>query len=117
MLRELQPLHATPETQVFTNTNGEPLEPNSFLRPWYACVRVLGIRQRGLYAMKDTYISTAMTAGVNTTWLEAQTGVRYETLRRHYGKWLWTEGADQLDRLARLAPGGGGARECATSLR
>jgi len=28
------------------------------------------------------YISTAMTAGVNTAWLEAQTGVRYETLKR-----------------------------------
>lgn len=25
-------------------------------------------------------------AGVNTVWLEAQTGVRYETMKRHYGK-------------------------------
>ena len=31
---------------------------------------------RGIYAMKDTYISTALTVGVNTAWLEAQTGVR-----------------------------------------
>jgi len=54
--------------------------------------------------MKDTYISTALTAGVNTAWLEAQTGVRYETLRRHYGKWLRTEGTDQLKKMARLAP-------------
>ena len=38
-----------------------------------------------MYATKDKYISTALTAGVNTSWLEAQTGVRYETLRRHYG--------------------------------
>jgi len=50
------------------------------------------------------YISTAMTAGVNTAWLEAQTGVRYETLKRDYGKWLRAEGADQLEKLARLAP-------------
>ena len=54
--------------------------------------------------MKDTYISTALTAGVNISWLEAQAGVRYETLKRHYGKWLRTEGADQLEKLARLAP-------------
>lgn len=94
VLRAMQPLRVTPDIPVFVNTNGAPLEPNSFLRPWYACLGALGIRQRGLYAMKDTYISTAMTAGVNTAWLEAQTGVRYETLRRHYGKWLRTEGAD-----------------------
>ena len=74
------------------------------MKPWYACLRVLGIRQRGLYMMKDTYISTALTAGVNISWLEAQAGVRYETLKRHYGKWLRTEGADQLEKLARLAP-------------
>lgn len=61
------------------------------------CLRALGIRQRGLYAMKDTYISTALTAGVNISWLEAQTGVRYETLKRHDGKWLRMEGADQLE--------------------
>ena len=47
-----------------------------------------------------------MTAGVNTAWLEAQTGVRYETLKRDYGKWLRAEGADQLEKLARLAPVG-----------
>ena len=42
--------------------------------------------------MKDTSIPTAMTAGVNTAWLEAQTGVRYKTLKRHDRKWLRREG-------------------------
>jgi hypothetical protein len=70
----------------------------------YPCLRDLGIRQPGPYAPKDTYISTALTAGVNTSWLEAQTGVRYETMRRHDGKWLRTEGADQLRKIEELAP-------------
>ena len=56
-----------------------------------------------MYATKDTYISTALTAGVNTSWLEAQTVVGYETLRWHYGKWLRTEGPDQLKKI-RLVP-------------
>lgn len=94
---------------VFTNVAGGPIEPNSLLRHWYPCLRASDIRVRGLYAMKDTYISTALTAGVNTMWLEAQTGVRYETMKRHYGKWLRLEGADQLKKIARssagLAPG------------
>ncbi len=112
-VRAMQPLHVTPEMPVFTNVDGGPIEPNSLLRHWYPCLRASGIRVRGLYAMKDTYISTALTAGVNTTWLEAQTGVRYETMKRHYGKWLRSEGADQLRKIAlsagqmapRLAPG------------
>lgn len=101
ILRAIQPLHVTPDTPVFTNVAGGPIEPNSLLRHWYPCLRSLGIRVRGLYAMKDTYISTALTAGVNTVWLEAQTGVRYETMKRHYGKWVRSEGANQLRKLAR----------------
>jgi integrase len=104
ILQDIQPLRVTPETPVVTNTKGRAIEPKAFSSArWYSCLRALGIRQRGIYATKDTYI-TALTAGVNTTWLEEQTGVRYETLRRHYGKWLRTEGADQLRKLAGLAP-------------
>ena len=49
-------------------------------------------------------MSHALTAGISPALLEEQTGVRYETLRRHYGRWLRTEGAEQLRRLADLAP-------------
>jgi len=68
-IRAIQPLRVTPEMPLFTNVDGGPIEPNSLLRHWYPCLRALGIRVRGLYAMKDTYISTALTAGVNTVWL------------------------------------------------
>ena len=88
---------------VFTNVNGGPIEPNSLLRHWYPALRACGIRVRGLYAAKDTFISMALTAGVSTVWLESQTGVRYETMRRHYGKWLRLEGADQLLKITRMA--------------
>ncbi len=37
---------------------------------------------------------------MNTIWLEAQTGVRYKTMRPHYGKWLRLEGANQLRKIA-----------------
>jgi len=36
-------------------------------------------------------------------WLEAPTGVRYETMRRHNGKRLRLEGASQLRKIARSA--------------
>ena len=30
--------------------------------------------------------------------------MRYETLKRHYGRWLPREGADQLQKIAQLDP-------------
>jgi integrase len=115
LLERLQPLHVTPDIPVFTNTCGQPVEPNSLLPHWYACQRALGIRVRGLYSTKDTYVTTALQAGVKIAWLEHQTGVSYATLRRHYGKWMPTDGESELRRFAALAPSLFGGADCARS--
>jgi hypothetical protein len=65
---------------------GTAIEPNSLLPHWYASQRALGIRVRGLYSTKDTFVSTALTAGVKIAWLEALTGVNYATLRGTMGE-------------------------------
>lgn len=83
VFRTIQPLHVTPETPVFLNTNAKPIEPNSMLPHWYRCLRASGIRVRGLYSTKDTFVTTALRVDVRKAWLEAQTGVNYATLRRH----------------------------------
>jgi hypothetical protein len=36
-------------------------------------------------------VTTALQANVKVAWLEAQTGVAYATLKRHYGKWITPE--------------------------
>jgi hypothetical protein len=59
LLGSIQPLRTSPETPVFSNTLGKPIEPKAFTRHWYACLRALGIRQRGLYCTKDTFVTTA----------------------------------------------------------
>ena len=111
LLAALRPLHVTPDTPVFTNLNGNPIEPNSFLAPWYRCLRALGFRQRGLYCTKDTFVTTALLAGAKPAWLEQQTGVRYETLRRHYGRWMRGEVESELRQFAALEPTLFGAAE------
>ena len=103
-LRDLQPLRVTAELPVFTNTHGTAIEPNSLLPHWYAAQRGLGIRVRGLYSTKDTFVTMALQAGVRIAWLETQTGVNYATLRRHYGKWMPTDGASELERFRALDP-------------
>src|SRR5262249_38442684 len=103
LLNDLQ-LHVTPDQPVFTTTTGTPIEPKTFSAHWYDCLRALGIRQRGLYATKDTFVTTALEAGVKIAWLEQQTGVAYATLRRHYGKWMPAEAGSELRRFAALDP-------------
>ena len=99
-------------TQLLANCAGAgaPVEPNSLLRHWYAGLRALGIRQRGLYAMKDTFVVTALyrvrESGepIDIPWLERQTGVRYETLKRHCARW-WPDDRDvELRKFAALYP-------------
>ena len=59
---------------------------------------------RGLYCTKDTYVTTALQAGVRIAWLEQQTGVNYLTLRRHYGRWMPSDGESELVRFAEQDP-------------
>jgi integrase len=106
VLHALQPLHIVPTTPVFTTTEGDHIEPKSFsIWHWHRALRSLGIRPRGIYCCKDTFVTTALQAGVRIAWLEQQTGVSYATLRRHYGKWFPVEGMSELDRFGDLAPG------------
>jgi len=105
LLRALAPLRMEPELPVFTHTRGGPIEPNSLLPHWYAAQRACGIRVRGLYSTKDTFVTTALEAGVTIAWLETQTGVNYLTLRRHYGRWMPSDVGRELERFAALDPG------------
>jgi hypothetical protein len=64
----------------------------------------LGIRQRGLYCCKDTFVSSALKAGVRIERLEEQVGVSYAVLRKHYARWLYEdERDDELRVLAKAA--------------
>lgn len=101
ILRQLTPLRIEPGTYMFTNTLGEPIEQRSFYRLFCDAQRVLEIRLRDLYATKDTYVSLALTAGVNLTWLSEQTGVAEGTLRRHYGRFVHSTPADAWE-LAKI---------------
>jgi len=66
---------------------------------------VLGIRLRDLYATNDTYVSVALTKGVNLTWLSEQTGLMESTLRTHHGRFIHASQADALE-LAKIDPTG-----------
>jgi integrase len=76
LLHAIKALHVQPDTPVFTSTTGTPIEPKSFSEHFYRAQRALNIRPLGLYCTKDTFVTTALEAGVKIAWLEQQTGVR-----------------------------------------
>ncbi|MDG2307220.1 MAG: tyrosine-type recombinase/integrase [Candidatus Binatia bacterium] len=88
LLREMQPLHVPPETPVFLNTRGRQINQDSFSEHWDNALRALGLRHRGLYQTKHTYVSLALLASVPIKRLEAQTGVAAQTLLRHYSAYV-----------------------------
>jgi hypothetical protein len=89
---------------VFTATTGSPIERKVFSAHWYRCLRALGLRVRGIYCTKDTFVSAALTLGAKVAWLEQQTGVSYATLRRHYGQWMDVGDDSELRLFAQLDP-------------
>jgi integrase len=103
VLHELIELRAEPSDYVFKNTLGEPIDQRSFYKLFCSAQIALGIRMRDLYATKDTYVSTALTRGVNLAWLSEQTGVADATLRRHYGRFIHADVADALE-LSKIDP-------------
>ena len=90
LLKQLQPLKVTPDTPVFLNTEGNVIEPGKFSERWYAAQRALGIRVRGLYCTKDTFVTHSLATNREEVmlWLVRQTGVAFETLRRHYDDYM-----------------------------
>ena len=89
---------------MFREHQRPAVEPNSLLPHLCRCLRACGIRVRGLYSTKDTFVSTALRVDVRKAWLEAQTGVNYAMLCRHYGEWMPSDDRSDLDRFIAFAP-------------
>ena len=110
ILRQIVEIRAEPDDYLFKNTLGDPIDQRSFYKLFCAAQRSLGLRHRDLYATKDTYVSVALTRGVNLTWLSEQTGVAEGTLRTHYGRFIHASRSDALELSKIDSKGAGSAR-------
>ena len=91
-------LKAKPRDYLFKNVWNQPIEPANFYDLFRDAQRALAISPlRDLYSAKDTYISLALTNGVSLTWLSEQTGVAVATLHKHYGRFIHSSQADDLE--------------------
>ena len=106
VLKQIIDLSSEQNDYVFKNSLGDPIDQKSFYKTFCAGQRTLGLRLRDLYATKDTYVSVALTHGVNLTWLSEQTGVAEPTLRAHYGRFIHSTPNDALE-LSKIDKGPG----------
>jgi len=102
VLRDLQPLHADADGFVFVNAkNGGPIDQSEWPKDhWRAALRATGIRPRKFYATRHTFISVALSRGVNLKWLAEYCGTSVVMIERSYGRFLAAGADHQLALLA-----------------
>jgi integrase len=103
-MRAIIPRDSSASAPLFLNTKGRAIEPHKFSDHWHRGLRETGVRQRGLYCTKDTFVTASMMLNRPPAWLEGQTGVAWATLRRHYARWLHGEGESAMEAFRRLDP-------------
>jgi len=94
ILRDLRPLRPEPGQLVFPNMDGRHIRNATFWDIWTRCLQDCRIRHRGIYALKDPFVTHTLIAAEEsgeverlTAWLVRQTGVRLDTLKQHYARW------------------------------
>jgi integrase len=112
LLRGLRPLRPEPGAIVFPNLDGHRIRNATFWNTWKRCLQDCRIRHRGIYALKDTFVTDTLAKAEAlgeverlTAWLVRQTGVRLDTLKRHYERWWPRDRAAIRATYALLDPG------------
>ena len=93
LLGFLKPLQITENDYVFRDAAGKPLDAAEWRKQhWNKALRAKEIRPRKFYATRHTYISVALSHGVNIKWLAEQCGTSVEMIERNYGKYILDDG-------------------------
>ncbi|MBI1814070.1 MAG: site-specific integrase [Deltaproteobacteria bacterium] len=101
-LRVLRPLHATEDSYVFVNAkNGGPIEQREWPKDhWRRALTATKVRPRKFYATKHTFISVALTKGLNLKFIAEYCGTSVAMIEQHYGRFLASRVDDQLALLS-----------------
>ena len=92
-LKSVLPLRVEPNSYVFTDGQGNPIDQSEFNRcSFQPALRVLKIRPRPFYNLRHTFISVALTLGCNQKWIAEQTGTSVQMIQEHYGKYIRDDG-------------------------
>ena len=93
---------------VFTDPEGQPLSQEWLhKRVWLRTLRRAGLRERGQYNIRDTFISIALSAGEDPGWVAKVCGTSEEMIFRHYRTWIPGLNPDAGAKVGRILGGVG----------
>jgi integrase len=99
-LRTLKPLHVAERDFVFRNQEGNPITENKWrAKYWYRALRVCEVRPRKFYATRHTFISLALSHGLNIKWVAEYCGTSVQMIEKHYGRYITSDAKEQLKKL------------------
>src|SRR5262249_23671754 len=82
-----------PSQPVFPNLDGRRIRNATFWGTWTRCLQDCRIRHRGIYALKDTFVTHTLAMAEEsgeverlTAWLVRQTGGRLDTPKLPHGR-------------------------------
>jgi integrase len=99
-LRSIKPLHVTETDFAFENQEGNPITEDKWRgKYWYRALRACGVRARKFYAKRYTFISDALSNGLNIKWVAEYCGTSVAMIEKHYGRYIKSDSKEQLKRL------------------
>ena len=107
-----------PNDYVFVDPAGQPLSQEWLhKRVWVVTLERAGLRVRGQYNIRDTFISIALSAGEDPGWVAKVCGTSEEMIFRHYRTWIPGLNPDAGAKVGRVLGGvGGGSGPSSASL-
>jgi integrase len=98
-----------PNDYVFTDPAGQPLSQEWLhKRVWLVTLERAGLRRRGQYNIRDSFITIALSAGEDPGWVATVCGTSEEMIFRHYRTWIPGLTPDAGAKVSRILSGGGG---------
>lgn len=82
-------IDAGAEDFVFVDSQGRPLSQEWLnKRVWKQTLKRAGIRERGQYCIRDTFITLSLSAGEDPGWVARVCGTSEQMIFRHYRNWI-----------------------------
>src|SRR5207249_196786 len=84
------------------NQEGNPIREDKWRgKYWYRALRACGMRARKFYTTRHTFISDALSHGLNIKWVAEYCGTSVAMIEKHYGRYIRSDSREQLERLFR----------------
>jgi integrase len=85
---------------TYSSLEGRPINQDKWRKKyWYRALRACGTRPRKFYATRHTFLSVALSKGLNIKFLAEYCGTSVQMIEKHYGRYIANDAKEQLKKL------------------